>query len=301
MDELTTKRLAVIKQLYNHGVDQSYAVEPMNGFAILSFHDSVEMYLGLCAEKKGIKVDSNTKFGDYFSKMSDLKCGAAMTNLNKKRVGLKHHGTIPSNLDIEISRANVTDFFIQNTPVFFHTEFDDISLVSLITYSGVRKYMEKANEALSKNDYVDSIQNSQIAFKELLAAHKEDNSLLYRSPFKVIDNFTFLDSFFMGIKSNEHKIKDFIDAVGGSLKELENTVNLIGFGIDYKKYCKFKLLSPYINIWYNEGNREYEAYNNSHDGRICDKKNALFCFNFVIDSALKLQKFNLDICGTIGR
>ena len=106
----------------------------------------------------------------------------------------------------------------------------------------------------------------------------------------------------MGIRSNEHKIKDFIDAVGGSLKELENTVNLIGFGIDYKKYCKFKLLSPYIGTWYNEEReRKYKVYNNPHDGRICDKKNALFCFNFVVDSALKLQKFNLDVWGTINK
>ena len=302
MDELTTKRLAVIKQLYNHGIDQSYEVEPMNGFSILSFHDCVEMFLGLCAERKGMKVDGNTKFGDYFAKMPNLKCGSTMTNLNKKRVGLKHHGTIPSNLDIEISRANVTDFFNQNTPIFFDIEFDSISLVSLITYSGVRGYMEKANDALSKNDFMDSIQNSQIAFKELLIEHKEDNSLVYRSPFEVIENFTFLNSFFMRIESNEHRIKDFIDAVGRSLKELENTVNLIGFGIDYKKYCKFRLLSPLINTWTGEdGKREYQVYNNPHDGRICDKKNALFCFHFVVDSALKLQKFDLDVWGTVNK
>lgn len=293
MDELTTKRLAVIKQLYNHGVDQSYEVEPMNGFSILSFHDSVEMFMGLCAERRGLKVDANTKFGDYFTKMQDLKCVAAMTNLNKKRVGLKHHGTIPSSLDIEISRANVTDFFEQNTPTFFDIEFDDISLVSLISYSGVRKYMEKSIEMLSKNDFVASIQNSQIAFKELLAAHTEENSIRFRTPFTMTRDFTFLDSFFMGIRSNEHKIKDFIDAVGESFKELEETVKLIGFGIDYKKYTKFKLLSPYINMWYNEEHeREYRVMNNPQDGRICDKKNALFCFNFVIESALKLQKFN---------
>ena len=162
--------------------------------------------------------------------------------------------------------------------------------------------MEKANDALSKNDFMDSIQNSQIAFKELLIEHKEDNSLVYRSPFEVIENFTFLNSFFMRIESNEHKIKDFIDAVGRSLKELENTVNLIGFGIDYKKYCKFRLLSPLINTWTGkDGKREYQVYNNPHDGRICDKKNALFCFNFVVDSALKLQKFDLDVWGTVNK
>ena len=50
MEELILKRLAVIKQLYLQGVAQSYNAEPMNGFSILSFHDSVEMFMKLCAE-----------------------------------------------------------------------------------------------------------------------------------------------------------------------------------------------------------------------------------------------------------
>ena len=47
MDELTTKRLAIIKQLYLQGINQSYDSEPMNGFCLLSFHDSVEMFMKL--------------------------------------------------------------------------------------------------------------------------------------------------------------------------------------------------------------------------------------------------------------
>lgn len=301
MDELTTKRLAVIKQLYNHGVDQSYEVEPMNGFAILSFHDSVEMFMKLCAEEKGIKIGRDVNFGDYFIKLPDLKCSATMTNLNSKRVNLKHYGTIPSGLDIEISRANVTDFFEQNTPLFFNASFGDISLVSLISYNDVRDYLTEANNAIAQNDFVKSIQNSQIAFKELMAAHKEENSIMFKSPFKMTQDFTFLDSFFMGIRDENRKMADFVDKVEKTFEEIEDTVSIIGFGIDYKRFCKFKLLSPYINVWSDGEKRTYDVYNNPNDDRICDRKNALFCFNFVIDSALKLQKFNLDIWGTISK
>ena len=90
-----------------------------------------------------------------------------------------------------------------------------------------------------------------------------------------------------------------MERVGKSFEEIENTVSIIGFGIDYKKYCKFRLLAPIMNVWTFYGKRNYEVYNGLLDDRICDKKNASFCFNFVVDSALKLQKFNLDICGTI--
>lgn len=299
MDELTTKRLAVIKQLYLHGIDQSYEVEPMNGFSILSFHDSVEMFMKLCAEVRGVKIDRNVNFGDYFTKIPDLQCNATMASLNNKRVGLKHNGTIPSNMDVEISRVNVTDFFEQNTPLFFNVRFEDISLISLITYNSVREYLIKAQKEISEKDYISSIQNSQIAFKELLYIHKEDNSMMYISPFQMTQDFTFLNSFFMGIRTDNRKLGEFVDRVGKSFEEIENTVSIIGFGIDYKRYCKFKLLAPLMNIWYDGEKRSYEAYNNLNDGRICDNKNAMFCLNFVIDSALRLQKFNLDIGGTI--
>ncbi|MBR4620662.1 MAG: hypothetical protein IKO46_06735 [Salinivirgaceae bacterium] len=300
MDELTTKRLAVIKQLYLHGVDQSYEAEPMNGFSILSFHDSVEMFMKLCAEVKDVKIDRNVKFVEYFTKLPDMLCEATMTNLNSKRVNLKHYGSLPSQLDIEISRANVADFFEQNTPLFFNVNFNDISLISLISYKEVRDYLVEAQDALSKNDFEISIQNSQIAFKELLVIHKEENSIRFNSsPFRMTQDFSFLNSFFMGIRKDNKKMGEFVDRVGKSFEEMENTVSIIGFGIDYKKYCKFRLLEPIMNVFRDEEKRNYEVFNGLLDNRICDKKNAQFCFNFVIDSALKLQKFNMDIWGTI--
>ena len=272
----------------------------MNGFSILSFHDSVEMFMKLCAEVKDVKIDRNVKFVEYFTKLPDMLCEATMTNLNSKRVNLKHYGSLPSQLDIEISRANVADFFEQNTPLFFNVNFNDISLISLISYKEVRDYLVEAQDALSKNDFEISIQNSQIAFKELLVIHKEENSIRFNSsPFRMTQDFSFLNSFFMGIRKDNKKMGEFVDRVGKSFEEMENTVSIIGFGIDYKKYCKFRLLEPIMNVFRDEEKRNYEVFNGLLDNRICDKKNAQFCFNFVIDSALKLQKFNMDIWGTI--
>lgn len=52
MNEISLKRLALIKQLFMLGVAQSYEPEPLNGFSILSFHDSLEMFVKLCADCK---------------------------------------------------------------------------------------------------------------------------------------------------------------------------------------------------------------------------------------------------------
>lgn len=39
---------------------------------------------------------------------------------------------------------------------------------------------------------------------------------------------------------------NFIDWTNESLTAIQEIVKIIGFGIDYRKYAKFKLLTPYI-------------------------------------------------------
>ncbi len=292
MNELTTKRLAIIKQLYLQGINQSYDSEPMNGFCLLSFHDSVEMFMKLCAEQKDIKINRDVNFGDYFIKIPDLQGNAAMNNLNNKRVNLKHYGSLPSVIDVETSRTNVTDFFEQNTPTFFGVKFSEISLISLIKYESVREYMSKSLADLESENYKNSILNSQIAFKELLYCHKEDKIQNYTSPFKISEDFNFCSSSSMRLGISQ-KLNDFIDKTEKSFSKIDEIIGIIGFRIDYKKYCKFKILSPYIQPWFEDGSRKYEFYDNKHI--ICDKRNAQFCFDFVIESALQLQRFDFDI------
>lgn len=61
MNEVTAKRLAVIRQ-YDKGKALSVEGEPMNGLCLLPFHDSVEMFLKLCAEERCIAIPRNTMF-----------------------------------------------------------------------------------------------------------------------------------------------------------------------------------------------------------------------------------------------
>lgn len=145
MDELTMRRLAMVKHLYKQGVELSYQVEPNNGFCLLPFQDSVEMFLHLCSEKEGLSINQNTKFLDYFKGMPKLQYQSQMEHLNRTRVALKHHGIIPSGLDVEISRVNVTDFFRLNMLEFFGVDFDNISMISVVADEKVRELLERLN------------------------------------------------------------------------------------------------------------------------------------------------------------
>lgn len=293
MDELTTRRLAVIKQLYKLGISQSYDSEPVNGFCLLSFHDSVEMFMKLCADINNISITRNDRFEHYFIKLPNLQGQATMTNLNNKRVALKHHGILPSKLDIEISRANVSDFFIQNTPLFFNVTFDEISLISLIKYDTVRQYLELAVGDLNGQNFESAIINSQIAFAELLFCYEDDKFHNWNSPFYP----------FRGIEhTTSHRLKEILghefdnytDQIQKSLLSLRDITKILGYGLDYKKYAKFKILTPHLNAWKEGGGgRKYETMPNEKINY--SKKNAEFCFDFVIDSYLKLQEYDFDV------
>jgi len=293
MDDLTTRRLAVIKQLYKLGISQSYDSEPMSGFCLLSFHDSVEMFMKLCADIRNVTRRQKVFFGDYFTLIPELQCQPTMANLNNKRVSLKHYGTLPSKLDVEISRANVSDFFIQNTPIFFNIAFDDISLISLIKYDTVRQYLELAVENMSGQNFESAIINSQIAFEELLLCYEGDKYHDWQSPFHTLEGIDpIISSRLRDVFGDE--FNNYKNQIQKSLFSLRDAIKILGYGLDYKKYAKFKILTPYLNCWYKEGGgREYETRRN--DKINYSKKNAEFCFDFVIDSYLKLQEYDFDV------
>lgn len=289
MDELIIKRLAIVKHLYKQGLALSYESEPTNGLCLLPFHDSIEMFMKICADDKSVKIDRGTKFMDYFSKLPNLQCSSQMQNLNNKRVALKHHGEIPSSLDIEIARANATEFFELNTPVYFDIEFSDISLTSLIKYSSVAEWLNKANDAFKKDEFEESICLSHVAFQELLLSHEEDKSYFYESPFSAVKE---CKHFFRDTKIN-HQLDENINKVKKDLMSIDDALTIIGLGIDYKQYTKFKLLGPYINVWPEKGGRKYDWHPKANI--VANSRNSSFCCDFVISCALNLQRSDFEI------
>lgn len=292
MDDLTIRRLAVIKQLYLQGVQQSYEHEPLNGFSILSFHDSVEMFMSLCAEINNITVQRNTTFIGYFDLLKHMECRSSMENLNKKRVSLKHSGAIPSVLDIEVARVNVTDFFNRNTPLFFNVDFEDISLVSLVKDESVRHYIELAHEFINDGKFSDAIMNLHFAFNELIWCHMTEADGFYYPRFSSIESFTSCKSHHINLGAGR-SFDNFVDKTIKSFENLDDAISIIGLGIDYRRYYKFNLLKPLYDVYYEDSRRKYRGL--MPTDVICNLKNAKFCFNFVIDSALQLQRFELEI------
>ncbi len=293
--DIIIKRLALIKYLYKIGIEQSKQSETIASFSILSLHDSIEMYLKLLAEHLNIKSD-NFNFLDYWTNIPTLTLKESMRNLNARRVNIKHKGLLPSKADIEISRVNSIDFFEQNTLAQFGVDFKDISLFSLIKYENVRKHLEGSQISLDENKIETCIETVAIAFDELISSYEDSKSRYYgNSPFYFGKDLTFLSSSDMGIGRDvddrfRRKLGEFVRKVKDSLDGIQKAVKILSFGIDYKKFAKFKLLTPTI-IKTMGGKQIAQA----REKKKWSKENCQFCIDFVLECSLKLQEFDFDI------
>lgn len=66
---------------------------------------------------------------------------------------------------------------------------------------------------------------------------------------------------------------------------------MMGIGIDFKKFCLFRTTAPYRT--YNIEEEEFKFVANQRV-KYTDKT-AQFCFDFVVDAALKMQRLRFDI------
>jgi hypothetical protein len=292
--EIIIQRLSHIKQLYQIGINQTVQHENIAVFSILAFHDSIEMFLKLLAEHKGINA-SKFSLLDYWVKIPELTLMESMRNLNARRVNMKHKGLLPAKSELEISKVNTIEFFDQNTQTQFGIDFKDISLIELIGYEKVRTYLTKSQSALNNGIIDKCVECVAYAFDELLRSYESNKTSWGKSPFFFGENMTFLSSFHMGVFSSTdyngiEKLGEFIDKVVESIEGLQKAVKINSLGIDYKEYLKFKILTPTV-IRFIDGHV---------DAQITGEKkwsieNCQYCIDFVVKSALKLQEFDFEI------
>lgn len=284
--EIIIKRLALIKHLYKIGIEQSRQFESIASFSILSLHDSIEMFLKLLSEHKNLKSD-NFSFLDYWTQIPELTLKESMRNLNARRVNIKHKGLLPSKSDIEISRVNTIDFFEQNTFSQFGIEWKDISLLTLLEYENIRIQLENAQKALEENKMEDCIKLSAIAFEELLNTYENSKSSSFTSsPFYFNSN---LRNQFLSLHEDRN-MRNFTDKVKESIVGIQDAIKILCFGIDYKKFAKFKLLTPIVRKTIG-GNYHVQIWGKKK----WTKENCQYCIDFVLDSSLKLQEFDFDV------
>lgn len=278
------QRLAFVRYLYRFAAEQSRAPEPFDSVALLLFHDSIEMFLQL-----GLEHLNTTGKDPNFSQYLDLIDKAiaprvlsqreAMRRLNKARVNLKHYGTRPAQLDLSAFSASAAAFFYDNTPLVFGIAFEDVSLSLLIADAPTRAQFQRAEALNRESRRREATEQLSIAFAFLLHAYRRDPNAHRRRP-----NLRRLDRDEYGTMSPE--FRDLIESLKASVEGLQEEVAELRLGLDPVRLSAFKRLVPSV-IVVESG--IHETWVDPRAPELTEEEYH-FCYNFVIESALSLQR-----------
>ncbi|MCW4030439.1 MAG: hypothetical protein NWE92_12430 [Candidatus Bathyarchaeota archaeon] len=292
IEEKMIERLSFIKYLVTLGTEKSKEPEPFCWVSILHFHDAVELFLELSAEKLGVsKGVKQLHFGEYWNNINpilqlngknELTQRIQIEKLNGIRVALKHHGTPPSSSAIDEAKYYVFAFMVENTATVFGTNFDEISLIDMVGCEKTRKTLSIAKQLLKDGKKEDAMDKVAIAFEELIHDYEDRKRDSYgRSPFFFGQDMTFY--------YNEITDRTITNAIA----DLQHAVKIISLGLDYRKYSHFKLLTARAVSLRGES----DAYIQRLPRRTEDpsEEDFSFCFDFIIQSAIILKEFDIDI------
>lgn len=216
------RRLIFIKYLYKLVLEQSLKSEPMCCISILTFHDSIELFLHLASEY--LNVGKNQiNFMEYWDLISkklkgkELYQKESIRRLNKTRVSLKHHGNLSSKFDVDNFKISVTNFFVENTSLIFKLEFEEISLLDLITlFDKTKESLIEATKLIKEKDFNNALEKITIAFEQL------------KNNFYINSYQTKLDlNTIRTLNSVNQKIFDHIVNINRSLEDFENIILII--------------------------------------------------------------------------
>jgi hypothetical protein len=296
LDGNVTKRLVFIKYLHNIAVEQSKRPEILCSVSILTFHDAIELFLRLASEflDVGKAQPSFIEYWDLLSqKLSErgLTQRESIRRLNKARVGLKHHGILPSKLDIEAFRASAANFFEENTPTVFKIEFSDISLIDLVQCEDTKNELKEAETMLRESRVEDALENVAFAFAQLIDDYESRKSEQYghSTLFSAKSCISTICSTHSGFESD---VESFADDVSSELEDIHKDINILSLNLNSQKYVKFRLLTPNVRILRGDPRRYYLPKFQRRSTRVPTMEDAQFCIDFVIESAVTLQELD---------
>jgi hypothetical protein len=303
LDQTIVRRLAFLKYLYQTAVNQSQAPAPLRCASLLTMHDAIELFLQLASDQLNAG-SAKPDFMGYWDLLNpkltpnELEQKESMRRLNKARVALKHHGTFPSDLDIESFRASTTNFFQSNTKLVFSLEFDEISLVEFVQPESSRQLLYEAQQLIQDYHQSDASTKIALAFSQMILDYK--NRKMERgfdSLFDFVNEISlrvprYIQDEEWGKALKCHAMTDFVKDVNDTLKSMGEALEILALGVDYRKYSKFKSMTPRAILL--SGGRWVTRWT-TIDNNPPEHQDARFCFDFAIETALRLAEFNYSI------
>lgn len=282
------KRLSFIRYLYTLAARQANDPVPMAYVSVLTLHDSVELFLNLACEHHDVPLKNRPDFMEYWDFLNpklDQPLGhkLSMRRLNETRRSLKHRGILPDGDAIQEFKATTHDFFLTNTPLIFSCNFEELSLVDLVSCQEARCSLKEAEEKLSSGDTANAATLAAKAYQQLIWAHvhtAEDRTIQQALRYQHRLRFSARP-----VTGEHREVASYLDQLHESVEAIKKVLLVLALGLDYQRYRRFNQLAPVDLVFMNAAGGwtvpRYDAQLSEED---CS-----FCIGFVVDCALSLQ------------
>jgi hypothetical protein len=88
-------------------------------------------------------------------------------------------------------------------------------------------------------------------------------------------------------------LKKQLEEMHGAIDGLVEMVRIISLGIDYRRYSRFKILTP--RVFFDGTGEPFYSRTNIGTRMVHSKETAEFCVDFVIETALSLLRFDYSL------
>jgi hypothetical protein len=295
LDPQIAKRLAFLRMVYEQGMQQSRLPAPLNATALLSFHDSVELFLVLVGDHLRAQLDRKTNFLDYWDRLKkapngvQLSLHTGMRRLNDHRNGLKHAGNMPTPDVLDQARADVTAFFDDNVPrVFGGLSFDSIDMSDVIPQDEVRAEAKEASKHASDGSLALAMMSLSYAYTVLMQNRAVRD---FGPPLRKESFFTRnLESAFRRFgDSRTERLGARLGNVSEAVVEMQDAMRIMALGLDVHQYRRFWDLLPGIRYYDKEKDAEV-AMRAAERGQVADREEFEFCRQFLVSAALRVAE-----------
>jgi hypothetical protein len=179
-------------------------------------------------------------------------------------------------------RASSGAFFSDNCPRLFGCTFESISLSLLIADEAARDSLRKAELADSENHRGDALEHLAVCFAQVLHAYRHDPYARARYPY--LRRLAGRD--FEGIS---RELQSLVESLTKAVEQLQEEVTQLRMGLDPVRLAAFQRVVPeavvaesgVCDTWRSDRGGEASA------------EDYQFCYNFVVESALRLQRLRL--------
>jgi len=294
MESVVNKRILLSKEFYLNGVELARKSDPLSKMmSVHNFHIGIEIAIKSILLKyeirneKTLNIDFESmlneidKHKDFQDKGLRLPYRQEIRNLNQMRNLVQHHAMEPDQSSMDDWRLFSSRFLRRVFNDYFDVDFDKVNRITFISDKCLAKYLSKALEYISANDYSSASCFAAAAFEY---ATMSISSFIPNSSGSFFAEASLRQSGF-----DSGGLQRAFKITHERINQSEHFAGLLSSGLSLSDYRKYKDNSPIVHILFG-GKPVFEFMG----GEASSIDSSTWLIQFVIATVVKWQQVGLE-------